>query len=525
MSSMLLLRGSPMAGESLSSFRQRIWKLNGYNLFPIFSPELRRSDPDLQRSSVVYDTVASRVGMSVEAVRRLTLWSHPLLDVGIECQQRLNPRWVVPLRYGSFGKGAGSMVCPQCLRDAKTAYFRNDWRFSTHLACPVHGCRLIECCPNCDMPQWPHGPTSLSTLFKDPHDLDECLHCRLKLSELPVEAEMCQDIIDCATATSAGVRITGWGPLEASLCEQFAALRALMGLALSIRTRTQMKLRRAEEFAAVIALVGLPNTRRSSFDRISANLRRLLILAACPLLKDWPHCFLDFSKRTQISLVDFSEGWGDLPDWMRSVIESELGQRGRFVSATDVQEGIELIVSQGKVPTMESVGKLVGSKGAKVVRDQLQKRTVATAQEFNQLVSGLRVGMEEGPTVRVTSSQTRARNVLAVLIAVFTEEPIARVLTWTREHISRAVSEAHTGRADDKSTLNLLHEAFLVADSVNSRGPAKTCEHPFFVSFRGGSKPSRGAAKMLRRAMQGMDSRLQRSAEVFFTNGARPIAD
>ena len=111
MSLSLLVRETPVFGESLSSFRQRVWSANGYNLFPVFDPELRRSDPDLQRSDAVYRIISTRVGLPVEGVRGLTLWDHPLLDSNSGHNRPLNPRWIVPLRYGSFGKGAGSMVC------------------------------------------------------------------------------------------------------------------------------------------------------------------------------------------------------------------------------------------------------------------------------------------------------------------------------------------------------------------------------------------------------------------------------
>ena len=223
-------------------------------------------------------------------------------------------------------------------------------------------------------------------------------------------------------------------------------------------------------------------------------------------------------------MADFSEAWSDLPYWMTSVIESDLGQRGRFVSATDVKKGIELIVAQGKVPTMESVGRLVGSKEAKAVRDQLQRRTLATGKERSRLISGLRVVMNEGPTLRVTSRQMRARNVLAVLIAIVTKEPIAQVLTWPRERLLGALSVANTSQAQNKATLKLLNAAFFAVDAMHLTGASKGDQRPFLQSFRGGSMPSRGAATMLRRAMEGMDSRLQRSADVFFTNVALPIS-
>lgn len=507
--SSLLLRGMPMRGESLSSFRQRLWVLNGYNLFPVFSPELRRSDPDLQRSNAVHSIVASRVGMSLEAVRGLSLWSHPLLANG---KQRLNPRWVVPLRYGSFGSGSGSMACPACLLEDKTMYFRSVWRFSAHLACPTHGCRLIECCPHCGVPPWPHGAASLSNLFKDPIDIDECPRCRLKLSEVPVETETDQVIIDCATAISARTKLVALGPVEASLPEQFAVLRALMGLALSKKVRSRQKLKRADEFGAAIEFQA--GATRASFDRTDSRLRRLLMSAVCPILREWPDRFLDFSERTAISAVDFSEDWEDLPTWMQSVVAKNLGQPGRFVSASDVQKGIALIASQGGVPTMESVGRLVGSKEAKAVRDQLHKRTVATPQERDQLIVGLRVSMETGPTLRVTSTMTRARDVAAVLLALLTGEPIKRVLAWSRTRVVEVMSEAGISHADG-TTLALLREAFSAADSLHKRMRRMDVDEPFLVSFRGRRLPNRGPAVALRAAMTGMDPRLLRQVEVF----------
>ena len=507
--SSLLLRGAPMPGESLSSFRQRIWGFNGYSLFPVFSPELRRSDPDLQRSDIALSVVAGRMGLPLDAVRNLTLWSHPLLE---NAKQKINPRWVVPLKYGSFGSGSGAMLCPMCLSGDKIMHFRSAWRFSAHLACPTHSCRLIECCPHCRMPPWPHGPASLSNLFKDPIDIDECPRCRMKLRDAPAEPETDQVVVDCSTAIAKRTRLVGSGPAEASLAEQFAALRALMGLALTKKVRTREKLKRVDEFGAAIEFQA--NATRASFDRTDSRLRRLLMSAACPLLKDWPSRFLDFSDRAEITAVDFSECWTDLPTWMQSVVAKNLGQPGRFVTASDVRKGIALLASQGRVPTMESVGRLVGSKDAKAVRDQLQKRTVASSQELDQLIAGLHTWMENGPKRRVTSTMTRARDVVAILLALLTRESIRSVLTWPRTRVVEVMSEIAISHVDD-TTFAFLSQAFSAADSLHQRVTSMDVDDPFLTSFRGRMPPNRGPAVALRAAMVGMDPRLLRRVEVF----------
>jgi hypothetical protein len=189
-----------------------------------------------------------------------------------------------------------------------------------------------------------------------------------------------------------------------------------------------------------------------------------------------------------------------------------------------VQKGIALIVSQGLVPTIESVGKLVGSKDAKVVRDRFEKRKIATAQERNQLIEGLLVCMESGPTLRVTSRQTRARNVFTVLISILTGESIAAVLALPRERIHENMRAIEMSLSSDKALLALLRNAFLAADALYSSRIKTDGDHPFLIPLKGFTLPSRGALLMLRCAMAGMDPRLQRVPRVFFTGiGSHPI--
>lgn len=47
----------------------------------------------------------------------------------------------VPLKSPRF--------CPQCLKQDKTPYFRDNWFFKPFLVCPIHHCFLFENCPHC----------------------------------------------------------------------------------------------------------------------------------------------------------------------------------------------------------------------------------------------------------------------------------------------------------------------------------------------------------------------------------------
>ncbi|WP_269758818.1 TniQ family protein [Variovorax sp. E3] len=510
---MLLLRDIPLAGESLSSFRQRVWALNAYRLFPVFSPELRRSDPDLQRSSDALAKVATRVGTPQAEIEGLTLWAHPLLH-GFSEHKQLHPRWIIPLRYGRHPLGTGSMACPECLRQDGDVYFRAVWRLSVMLTCPLHGARLVERCPQCGFPSWPYAAASQATLFTSQLDMDECPRCRLRLRDVVSDEEHCQSLISCSKDVWAMASVSG---VEAErsdfLRDRLCGLRGIINLALSARSK--MKLRRVGAFEATFVALDKAGAHGSAFDRLDASTRRCVVAAAWPLLEEWPERFLAFADDAGVSTVDFSEHWCELPPWMRSVVATKLGQPGRFVTDADVLRTIELLQSQGGKVNRESVGRLVGSRHSRPVRARLSKRSAATTEELQSLIHGLERFLDSAPGRRVTSKQVRGRDVSAVLISLLSQRPLSDLSRWVKSDVEQAARTATRNGSNDVAFCAVLINALALATAFYEARGKVGHGGPFFLPFRGAAL-ERGAQKALRAAMVGIDSQLLRRIEVFW---------
>ena len=359
---MLLVRGLPMLGESLSSFRQRIWQKNIYRLFPVISPELRRSDPDLQFNPMVISALSKLVDLSEEEILRMTLWSMRLVRDQNKDGLRRIPQWVSLLQYARRDIGTGSHFCPICLIDANEIYFRLPWRLSIYVSCPVHAVQMRNQCPQCGFPAWPYAAASASGYFYESLELDQCPRCRGLLRESPVAAETNPDVLACVSQAVEAQPVSPIGPITATHSEQFAAIRGVINTAL--RRRSRSKHERSGPFSASVHALNQQEIWSTPFDHLALSIRHDLLEAAWPTLKNWPDNFLRFTRDTGITVVDFNEDRPNLPNWMLAEIDGHLGQVGRYVTTAQVDQAIKQLKEEGLPINAQRVSKLVGSLSA-----------------------------------------------------------------------------------------------------------------------------------------------------------------
>ena len=512
---MLLIRGRPMPGESLSSFRQRIWMRNGYTLFPVYHPELRRTDPDLQRQPAVMDIVSRRVDMAVGDVEALSLWSHPLLRAAPEAADRKVPRWIILLRYGRAGVGSGSMFCPACLTEGPEPYFRSAWRISAYTACHRHRVQLVDRCPTCSLPAWPYAAATASGFFERQLELDQCPRCVANLRASIEVQESSANVLACATSVAEAAPPPGLGPGgRSSLREGLDALRGVINLAL--RRRSRGKVGRVEPFRPVVEALEAERVDSTSFDRIGAVHRRSLIDAAWPLMADWPRRFLDFASNCGVSAVDFSEDRHGLPRWFLDVVDAELGQPGRLITVADVDRAVAVLGSKGLAINAEGVGRILGSREAAAVKERFGRRKTATTVELAALTEGLLRYIDSGPANRVTSRQVRSRDVTAVAASILTARPVDSVLRMERSEVHGLTLRDHANPALNRWMKPVLSTALSCADLLWQARAGDRESSSFFVAHRGPTSNARGPALALRKAMEGLDDRLPRRPWVFF---------
>jgi len=138
----------PAPGELLSSWLHRLAYANGVppRYFGAFlgapgenwSARLDRVLPDR-----ILRLLGVHTRIPLEDIAALTVAPDPLA------------RLRLPLRPGSRQTCAPGMqatwlqVCPACLAEDETPYFRRGWTLATRVSCFRHGCRLRDRCPSC----------------------------------------------------------------------------------------------------------------------------------------------------------------------------------------------------------------------------------------------------------------------------------------------------------------------------------------------------------------------------------------
>lgn len=509
---MLLIRGAPQIDESLSSFRQRIWQKNVYRVFPVFPPELRRSDPDLQSDPSVLGRVAEAVGLTEPAIHALTLWSLPLLRDQKRAGAKCLPRWVTYLQYARKGVGTGSQYCPICLSEGSTPYFKLYWRLSLSVSCPIHEVRMGNTCPHCGFPAWPYAAASAIGFFKESIDLDQCPNCRGSLCDAPIERETNSDVLACIKQSSVEEGASLLGPPESSRSEQFAAVRGVFNLA--IHHRSQRKLENSEYFGSVIQALKRKETRSTPFDRLDLPMRHDLLAAAWPVLRDWPAAFINFAKSSGISVVDFNEDRSMLPNWMVELVESEFGQAGRYVTESQVDAAVTKLKVLGLPINRQQVSKLVGSLDAKAVR-QLAKRTVATTEEGVQFAEGLERYMSSGPKLRKSSQVVRARNAIAVILATLSCTSFDDSVQRSWNDVYKILKTTEPSVTWVTKLLAMLERAVAIVQSAQYMRSGQSADSGYFLPHKGHTIDSRGPRQAFLQATKGIDEKLLRRPTVF----------
>ena len=80
--------------------------------------------------------------------------------------------WLLPLGSRNRNHRGGLQFCPECLKGDPQPYFRRIWRMAWLVACPIHGCLLLDRCEMCRRPVEPQKVRALDGA------IDRCPHCR-----------------------------------------------------------------------------------------------------------------------------------------------------------------------------------------------------------------------------------------------------------------------------------------------------------------------------------------------------------
>lgn len=144
---MLIAKPKFLSDESAASVLLRAAYLNGWPtvgamlvLCRPLAPQLNKALRDRDR----YLRYASTLGIDVPS----QYGPYRVFYRGGPCFELSNEKW---LDHQSF-RLDGAALCPDCLSQDQYPYLRRTWQIRIFLACPDHGCLLVEQCDHCNLP-------------------------------------------------------------------------------------------------------------------------------------------------------------------------------------------------------------------------------------------------------------------------------------------------------------------------------------------------------------------------------------
>ena len=357
--------------ELLSSWLVRLAHSNGLKLQTFSTLALGRTatlwnrDIDRCANDALLATLADQTGSTIDELK------HGLLSIyeGV-IFERANPNgntpWILPLGiYHGTRRGFGMQFCPLCLFHDPAPYFRRHWRLALVTICDRHGILLHDRCPQCGAPVacFRNDLGHRDNYRLDAHTL--CSQCEFDLRRA---AAVSPPAVDAQSAMALRSLVCfhdlGWwfcGQHTINYSTLF--FNALRHLAAWLPTR------RGPRLLAIIESRtgwGARAMQRSIFEFRPINDRHYLLATAIWLLHNWPHRFIETARSAGLPQSHILLGKSH-PFWFEADVAEPLSAAHYIPAEEEARRAAEYLRAHDIVPTVQTVGALVGSWDARAV--------------------------------------------------------------------------------------------------------------------------------------------------------------
>jgi TniQ len=422
-----LIRPKPLAGESMSSWRQRSGWQNGFMLFPCPDGRHRKGDWDLCPGTEELLWLASSFDVDSHALSAMSLLGQSHLVSVKDVQSKLPPWWLRAAYSPGSGSRLGPMYCPSCLRDDAEPYLRLHWRFAFVSRCGAHGEILWNDCPHCGSPIWPGGHKSLERVSPQFRSFRQCWQCHGDICQRkskPIPPDATDELLAwCRHGTFR---------LDDTVVSSVEAFQALHSVArLFLRSPTRLTIQRSRSRWADVVSAGVDAPVRH-VERLGVDARSKLVTAARSVLAAWPRSFVEFAQETGLSRGHWNGMYDRLPSWMNEVLATELAQQNRTVNAERLRTAFsQWEMAHGNPPTRKQLKAMLrwgGRAGLDVVFPP--KRRLATLEEWLSFLQRASVELY----TRRSSVQTRYPYAFALGVLLYC------ALTSSQMHVALKLS-------------------------------------------------------------------------------------
>lgn len=507
---MFLHRPQPLEGESLSSWRQRSGIANGFYLYPVWR-EPRRTDPDVARQDILL-RLMQETAVPIDRLRQLTI-THMADRIAVG-EARRRGRWLVPLRYTHGAHRQGPSFCPACLASKKASYFRLNWRLAFTTECAEHRVKLLDHCPKCEAPAWPHTAAVAKLFVKRAIGLAECAYCGNDLGSGETLATSPETSAWLLAVLESGTANTG-GHTFASH-EFFEALWITCQLFVRNRVSERIQASGGDWRRAAIAAT---SSGVNQVEAMPIEIRRTLLSAAVGVLGEWPRSFLNFADACGLQHHHFADSASRPPAWMSKVVDEHLRVHSHRVTAAAVASAIAECRNAGVTPSRARIRIALGSSSASAIDLALPTRVEATDEELYVLLSTIDE-VAQSRRRRMSSQLTRLRDCVLIGASILLNAGGRELGVMPMDVVvgrCRRVGRLSPAGERLQKLVVKWHEQ-LVAGTRQLWGIDGSAPFP---SVRTGRCFSRSTAKLLTSGMVGLDEALRRDASVF----RKPVRD
>jgi hypothetical protein len=430
--SVFLVRPPPLAGEALSSWRQRSGWANGYRLYPTPDERLRRVDSDLGNQAQVISWLADTHQCDQASVFDLT-FQRFLGSVVADIQPRHHPRWWLRARYSASEKNYGPMFCPSCLAEDEEPYFRLDWRLGFLTSCTKHSCLFIDKCPVCSSPPWPSGLSAKGKLAKDFESLAFCWQCGFDLTHS--KAHPSHDFVSRKLQSVLEGRLTSLGSFQTSSLDILNSLWAACQI--FIRKSSREWLAESGGPWKEVALSLVQDTVHAlNVESLSVISRTTLINAAWTLIESGEDSFREFCKSSRLKRFHFNGAEKVQPDWMTSVVDDVLPTRLRGqVGLHEIDTYVEQAISQhGSQPFKYELRDRFGVSFDKWLEVKAAESNRVQEQDFLNFCDRVWETLDRSSTApRVHKHCTN--DIVGILASLISNESLSSVVQKPQDHL------------------------------------------------------------------------------------------
>ena len=420
MSTRYLVRPTPSAGESLSSWRQRIAWANGYRLFPVLDERSRRADPDIRVSVREANWLSDLTTQSPDQIVAMTI-EGARSEKDCETRPR-HPLWVIPSMAPKAPRW-GSVFCPNCLAEGAEPYFRRGWRMAYVLSCAKHKRWLSDSCQACGIAPWPTGSSVQAAMDPKYTSHAYCWACGYDLREGAGQQQA--DIGDLHEDAPDTMRRLLQGRIDPKTSKRHL-LQGLHALSqLVIRTRRFFSLH-----------------RRNTIELYPFEIRKTILNQAFVWLHDWPNYFVSELTKVGISRADFNGQYASLPPWLKVVVDSDLARQNRTVSKAVAERTFLTLRSElGRDPKQADMRRVLGEAGDRYVRVLVAKRAILSVEEV-QVMQERAIQLRQNAQKRADMLRAFKKGAICLNISVKSGLPLNEVVQLSATDLVQKVQES-----------------------------------------------------------------------------------